>query len=251
MSSIKSRRIVVKIGTSALMGKGGFIGVNSIKSLAAQIAEIKNSGKQVMLVTSGAIGAGMKELGIKLRPNDVVMRQVCAAIGQPVIMSKYRSLFGRHGIKVAQILLTRDALSSRKSCINLQNSISRLLDLGVMPIINENDPISIDEIGRSFGDNDLLSAMLSLKTRADLLVILTDVDGLLDKGGSIVARITEINKSIKSLCTDKGSGTGGMLSKLEAADLLLKEGVPTIIGNAKYSLLDLLENEKIRTIICK
>ncbi len=251
MSSIKARRIVVKIGTSALMGSNGFIDVKVIKSLAAQIAKIKNSGKQVLLVTSGAIGAGMKELGIKSRPKHVVMRQACAAIGQPVLMSKYQSLFGNLGIKVAQILLTREALSKRKSCINLQNSISRLLDLGVIPIINENDPISIDEIGRSFGDNDMLSAMLSSKTGADLLAILTDVDGLLDKEGNLVIRIAEINESIKSLCTDEGYGTGGMISKLEAADLLLKEGIPTIIGNAKYSLADLMENEKIRTLICK
>lgn len=248
---IKARRIIVKIGTSSLTGRDGFLDLSVIKSLAAQIAEIKNSGMQVLLVTSGAIGAGMKELGIKSRPKHVVMRQVCAAIGQAILISKYQSLFGKRGIKVAQILLTRDALSNSRNCINLRNSISKLLDLGVIPIINENDSISIDEIVPSFGDNDILSAMLSLKTGADLLAILTDVDGLLDKEGNLVIRVAEINEGIKSLCTDKGNGTGGMISKLEAADLLLKEGIPTIIGNARYSLIDLIENEKIRTLICK
>ena len=181
MRNIKAKRIVVKIGTNVITGRNGMLNLGLLKRLVAQIAEIKKKGREVLIITSGAIGAGMKGLKLTSRPANVTMQQVCAAVGQSILMSKYHSFFGRHDIKVAQILLTYDVFKNRKTYKNLLNSLNRLLKLGVVPIINENDPISIDEIGPSFGDNDNLSALIASKMKADLLVMLTDVEGLYNK----------------------------------------------------------------------
>ena len=255
MRTIKAQRIVVKIGTSALIGRNGFLDIRTIKSLAVQIAKIKISGKEILIVTSGAIGVGMKEISLKSRPKDVVMQKLCAAIGQPMLVSKYHSLFQKHGIKIAQILLTYESLSNKKIYNNLRNSIKKMLDLGIVPIINENDPISLDKNGPSFGDNDMLSAMLSLKIGADFLIMLTDVDGLFDKNhkdAHLIKEVDGINKNITSLAygADK-FGLGGMKTKLKAAKLATKAGLTVVIANARVKnvLAKIVDNQEIGTIL--
>lgn len=256
MRNIKAKRIVVKIGTNVITNRNGTLNFNLIKRLAAQIAEIKKKGKEVIIITSGAIGAGMKELRLDSRPADVTMQQVCAAIGQNILMSKYHSLFSRHGIKVAQILLSYENFLNKRTYRNLQNSLSKLLDLGVVPIINENDPISIDEIGPSFGDNDVLSALIASRIKADLLIMLTNVDGLFNKdpNGKNAVLIKEIRNINGSIWAIKGKssqlGTGGIHTKIKAAKTATKAGATVVIANGKQNniLLRILNNEDVGTI---
>lgn len=256
MRNIKANKIVVKIGTNALTYSNGMLDMEVMQNLVAQIAKIKKRGKYVLLITSGAIGAGMRELRIASRPKDVVMQQVCAAIGQSILMSKYHSLFGRHNIKVAQILLTYDAFSDKETYSNLRNSINKLLALGVVPIINENDPISIKEIGPSFGDNDMLSAFIAAKMGAELLVILTDVEGLFDKGPAsknavLIKEVKSIGSELKGISGKAGSlGLGGMTTKIKAAQMATAAGSTVVIVNGKRDnvLTKLLNNEEIGTV---
>ena len=253
--NIKSNRIVIKIGTNAITDNSGMLDLKVIQSLVAQIAEIKNS-KDVIIITSGAIGAGMKEINLQERPNDIVMKQVCAAIGQNILMTAYHSLFEKYNIKIAQILLTYDVFSNKKKFLNLRNSMNKLLDLGVIPIINENDPISIDEIGPSFGDNDILSALISSKMKADLLIILTNVDGLFnknpnDKDAVFIREVRKINKKIESVSSETSNlGLGGMKTKIKAAKIATKAGINVIIANGKRQgiLVRILNNEDVGTI---
>lgn len=256
MRSIKAKRIVVKIGTNVITNRNGALDFGLIKRLAAQIAEIKKKGKEVIIITSGAIGAGMKELLLDSRPAEVTMRQVCAAVGQNILMSKYHLFFSRHKIKVAQILLTYESFSSRKTYLNLRNSLNKLLELGVVPVINENDPISIDEIGPSFGDNDNLSALIAGRIKADLLVILTDVDGLFNKDPSgknavLIKEIHNIDKVIESISGKSSQlGTGGIQTKIKAAKTATKAGATVVIANGKKKdiLLKILNSEDVGTI---
>lgn len=256
MRSIKAKRIVVKIGTNVITNRNGALDFSLIKRLAAQIAEIKKKGKEVIIITSGAIGAGMKELKIGSRPAEVTMQQVCAAVGQNILMSRYHSFFSKHKIKVAQILLTYEAFSSRKIYLNLRNSLSKLLELGVVPVINENDPISIDEIGPSFGDNDNLSALIAGRIKADLLIILTDVDGLFNKDPSgknavLIKEIHNIDKAIESISGKSSQlGTGGIQTKIKAAKTATKAGATVVIANGKKDsiLLKILNSEDAGTI---
>src|SRR3989338_11231093 len=175
------KRIVIKIGTNVLADNKGIIDYKIMENLVHDIAEIRKKCKEILIVTSGAIGAGMSELGIEKRPSDVKMQQTCAAVGQSILISKYRELFNQYKIKVAQILLAYRDFTDKKTEINMGNTINTLLNLEVIPIINENDPVSINELGPSFGDNDNLSAMVACRVKADALIILTNVDGLYDK----------------------------------------------------------------------
>ena len=176
--NIKAKKIVIKIGTNTITDKSGLPDLKVMQNLISQISKIKNKNIDVIIITSGAIGAGMQELGLKEKPKDVVSKQVCAGIGQILLMANYHAFFRNYNIKIAQILLSYADFSNKRMYSNLSNSLNKMLELGVIPIINENDPISIDEIGPSFGDNDNLSAMIASRIKADLLVILTDVDGL-------------------------------------------------------------------------
>lgn len=256
MRNINAKRIVVKIGTSVISSVDGTLDLDLMKKLVTQITKIKKGRKDVLIITSGAIGAGMKELKLNSRPRDVIMQQVCAAVGQNILMSNYYSLFSKHSIKVAQILLTYDAFSNRKTYNNLCNSINRLLGLGAIPIINENDPISIDEIGPSFGDNDTLSALIASKMKADLLVILTNVDGLYNKNpkyrnASLIKEVTKIDKKIEFIGGKASQlGTGGMKTKIKAAKIATKAGITVVIANGKKDnvLLKVFNNEDIGTI---
>ena len=208
------------------------------------------------MVTSGAIGTGMKELNVKSKPNDVVMQQVCAAIGQSILMSTYNDLFKKYSIKTAQILLTYDVFTNREKYRNLKNSLSKLLNLGVIPILNENDPISISEIGPSFGDNDNLSALVATKAKMDLVILLTNVDGLYDrnpndKNAVLIKEVKTIYKRIESAGGAAATlGLGGMKTKIEAAKTATKAGIMVIVANGKKKnvITDILNNEEEGTI---
>lgn len=253
--NLKSKRIVIKIGTNTLTDKSGLLDLKVISSLVSQIAGIKNR-RDIVIITSGAIGAGMKELGLKEKPRDVVGKQVCAAVGQNILMANYHSLFQKHNIKIAQILITYNDLNDKETYKNLKNSINKLFGLGVIPIINENDPISINEIGPSFGDNDALSAMIAGKIKADLLVMLTNVDGLYDKdpsskGAVLIKEVKNITKKIEAM-SGKASdlGIGGMKTKLEAAKTAAKAGTNAVIANGRKEdvLMKIISGEDIGTI---
>lgn len=256
MRNIKSKKIVVKIGTNAITNIDGLLDLESIKSLVRQIADIKNMGKDVLIITSGAIGTGMKELQIKKRPKKVIMRQVCAAIGQPILMSNYHSLFKKYNIKIAQVLLTYDDFLNKKTSNYLRNSLNKLLGLRIVPIINENDPISIDEIGPSFGDNDMLSALIASTIGADLLIILTDVDGLFNmspnnKNASLIREVTKIDKRIESIVGKPNAlGLGGMKTKIKAAKIATQSGVVVVIASGKRgtALTKIIKNEDVGTV---
>ena len=256
MRNLKSKRIVIKIGTNTLTDGKGMLDLKLIGKLVSQIAKIK-SKRDVVIITSGAIGAGMQELKLKERPKDVVMKQVCAAVGQNILMSAYKSLFDKHKIKIAQILLKYDDIADKETYKNLSNSMEKLLELGVIPIINENDPISINEIGPSFGDNDNLSALIAEKIKADLLIALTNVDGLYsknptEKGALLIKEVKNIDKRIESMAGKSASlGIGGMKAKIEAAKKATKAGVIVVIANGRANniLIRILNNEEIGTII--
>ena len=174
------KRITIKIGTNLLSKESG-INIDFLKDITSQIFALQNMGYKVLLVSSGAIGLGAGELGITERIQAIPMRQACASIGQPILMQYYRELFQGVDIIISQIILTREVLNNRMSFINLKNAVETLLDLRVIPIFNENDSVSTSEIGTAFGDNDTLSALIASKTDSDLLVILTDIDGLYNK----------------------------------------------------------------------
>ena len=168
------RRIVIKVGTNLIVNENG-IDDERINDICRQVAELKNMGYQVLLVSSGAVGLGARELGHKNKVVHIPMRQACASIGQPILMYHYRETFRKHSIIVSQVLLTRNDVNNRKTYNNLRSSVSTLLSMGVVPIFNENDVVSIDEVGTAFGDNDRMSAIVASKIDAQLLVLLTDM----------------------------------------------------------------------------
>ena len=256
MRNIKAEKIVIKIGTNTLTDGKGRLDMNVLKSLVGQISRIKNHRKKIVVITSGAIGSGMKELGLKKKPEDVVMKQVCAGIGQGILMANYHALFRKYGVKIAQVLLTYDDFRNRKTSRNLRNSLNRMLELGVIAIINENDPISIDEIGASFGDNDNLSALIAECIKADLLLILTDVEGLYDrdpkqKGAALMREVRNIDKRIESMSGKASNlGLGGMKTKIDAAKKATSRGTTVVVANGKRQnvIVDVLSNKEIGTL---
>ena len=252
--NIKTKRIVIKIGTNTITNNCGLLDFNVMRNLVGQISRIKDK-RDIAIITSGAIGAGMRELGLRERPKDVVGKQVCAAIGQGILMSNYHALFKKRKIKIAQILLSYSDFSNVRTYKNLSNSLQRLFGLGVVPIINENDPISIDEIGPSFGDNDMLSALIATKIKADLLLILTNVGGLYTKepksrDAILVKEVKNIDKRIEAMAGKPSNlGVGGMQSKIKAAKLATNAGTDVVIANgrAMNSILKVINNNGIGT----
>ena len=199
------------------------------------------TGKQVVIITSGAIGMGAGQLKSAESTKDIKMRQACAAIGQPLLMAEYRKAFSHFGINVAQVLLTADVLNNRKTYLNLRNSIETLLGLGVVPILNENDSVSTEEIGSAFGDNDKLSALVASKIDADVLIMLTDIDALYEKDprkfpdAKPISAVYEITEEILKNAGGKGSkfSTGGMKTKIEAAKIASNAGCRIVLANGK------------------
>jgi glutamate 5-kinase len=235
-----AKRIVLKVGTNTLT-KGSGIDTDYIDNLAAQIAEQVGNGKQMLLVTSGAIGMGARRIKLSGPAVDMDTRQACAAIGQPLLMHTYHNAFAKHDLTVAQVLLTAEVLKNRKSYLNLKNAIERLLEMGVVPILNENDSVSTDEIGTAFGDNDRLSALIASKIDADLLILLTDIDALYDKNpkehadAKPIHIVTEITDKIVKAAGGKGSlySTGGMKTKIMAVKIAAYAGCRVILAHGR------------------
>jgi len=251
------KKVVVKIGTSSLTRKDGSFNKEFALSIAKQVSELKNNNKDIILVSSGAIGTGCEALGFHERPKSIPLKQATAAVGQSILMQEWTKVFEKYGLKVAQILLTYDAFSDRKTYLNLRNSMSSLLELGVIPIINENDPICVHEIGETFGDNDTLSAMVSSKVEADLLILMTDIDGLYTKNpkkskdAKKIPIIEEITPEIESFGGGAGDkGTGGMKTKLEAAKIAQKSGCFMVIASSEENdlILRVINGEDIGTL---
>ncbi len=236
----KTKRVVVKIGTNTLAKDGG-IDAGYFGGVAAQVKALLDSGRQVVIITSGAIGMGAGQLGLTEKPKEMKMRQACAAIGQPLLMQEYRKAFLQHGVQVAQVLLTAEVLSNRKTYLNLRNAMETLFHLGVVPVLNENDSVSTAEIGTAFGDNDRLSALVASKIDADLLIMLTDIDALYDKNpqehpdAKPIPVVFEITEEIVRNAGGKGSAhsTGGMKTKIEAAKIAANAGCRIVLANGR------------------
>ena len=236
--SLKSvSRIVVKLGTGVLTDSRKLIDPAQMEQLVAQLAALKKSGKEVVLVTSGAVGAGMGALGHETRPTDLAEKQACAAVGQSRLMAAYDKLFSAHGIVVAQVLLTHDDLEHHERHLNARNTLVSLLKRGVVPIINENDAVSFTEI--KFGDNDKLSALVASLLPADLLVILTTVDGVIENFGGknpkTISVIEQIGSDLEQIAggTTSETAVGGMASKVQAAKIVMRSGIPLVIASGK------------------
>ncbi len=252
------KRIVLKIGTSSLTNDDGSFNRALAENIANQVAQLKKLGKIVIIVSSGAIGIGVKELNMKQRPREIPLRQAAAAVGQTILMQEWQSAFKKHGIKVAQILLTYESFSHRMTYLNLRNSISELLEFGVVPIINENDPVCVHEIEATFGDNDKLSAMVASKVDAELLIMLSDVNGLYDKNpkkcenAKLISTIKRITPEIEKLGGNPTSmkGVGGMRTKIEAAKIACISGCHTVIANSAIDnvVMRIMEGENIGTL---
>lgn len=253
----KIKRVVVKVGTNVLSQADG-INENMIAKLATEIAAMHKSGKQVILVTSGAIGMGRKALGITKPAKEVKLRQALASVGQSILMHHYQKAFHEHGLNVGQILLTSSIMNTRKYYVNLKNSVETLLSMGVVPIVNENDSISIEEIDLAFGDNDKLSALMASKSDAELLIVLTDVDGLYDSNprknanATLLRTVHEITDEIELMAAGAGSdvGTGGMKTKLAAIKIAARGGCKVILanGNEKEVISRIMAGEEIGTL---
>jgi len=252
-----AKRIVVKIGTNTLT-KAGRIDTAYVRQVAGQINSLLKDGRQVVIVTSGAIGMGVGQLSMEGKGLDMKMRQACAAIGQPLLMQEYRKAFLKYGVTSAQVLLTAEVLNNRRTYLNLRNSVETLLNLGVVPILNENDSVSTDEIGTAFGDNDTLSALVASKIDADLLVMLTDIDALYDRDPrkSAVARpipvVYEITDRMLRTAGKRGSklGVGGMKTKLEAARIASNAGCRMVMANGRIKnvIRRIMAGDEIGTI---
>lgn len=225
------RRLVVKVGTAVVSGPDGALDTGRIARLAGQVDGLVTAGYEVILVTSGAIGAGMAELGLAKRPTALPKLQGAASVGQSRLMAAYNESFRKHGHHAAQILLTRDDFDDRARYLNVRNTVNALFGMGAIPVINENDTVSVDEI--RFGDNDVLSALVASLLGGDLLVLLSVVDGLLDGDGCVVPRVGRITDDIRrlDLGTKTALGSGGMSSKLEAAAVVARGGEAAVIAN--------------------
>ena len=232
-------RIVVKVGTSTLTHAAGNLNIRRVEKLCRVLADLKNAGHEIILVSSGAIGMGVGKLGLKERPEDMPGKQAAAAIGQCELMYIYDKMFSEYNHTVAQILLTAEDVKNEERHQNFTNTITRLLDYRALPIINENDTISVSEI--KIGDNDQLSAIVAASVQADRLIILTDMDGLYtadprkDPSAQLIEEVARVDESVLKLGGGNGTsrGTGGMATKLEAARMATEAGTETIIVHGK------------------
>ena len=248
-------RIVIKIGTSTLTHQNGCVNIRRIESLCKVVSDIKNAGHEIILVSSGAIGMGVGKLRLPKRPSDIAGKQACAAVGQCELMYTYDKLFGEYNHTVAQLLLTAPDLSCEDRHKKFEDTMTRLLELGVLPIINENDTVATEEI--EFGDNDTLAAKIAVSVKADLLVLLSDIEGLYtsdphkDKNARLIPEVRELNDDILALAGGAGSslGTGGMQTKLRAAKITTESGCDMIITNGEYPerLYDITDGVSVGT----
>lgn len=250
-----AKRIVIKVGTSTLTYSTGKMNLKRIDTMAMILSDLRNQGKEVILVSSGAIGVAVGKLGLEKKPDDTIKKQAIAAVGQCELMYLYDKMFSEYNNTVAQILLTKDDVAIPKRKKNIQNTITALLDMGIIPIVNENDTVSFDEI--EIGDNDTLSAMVAELINADLLILFSDIDGLYSEDPHknpdakllpLVYDIDEVRTLAGGAVT--GQGTGGMITKLDAAKIATNAGIHMIIanGNNMRSIYDILEGTSTGTL---
>ncbi len=252
-----AKRIVIKVGTSTLTYDTGKANLRRMAKLAQVISDLKNSGLEIALVSSGAIGVGVGKLGLRERPSDTPGRQAAATVGQCELMFMYDKLFGEYGTTVGQLLVTRSDFEDEERHSNLSNAFQKLFEYGALPIINENDSVAVEEI--VFGDNDNLSAHVATIVNADLLIILSDIDGLFtanpreDENAVLIPVVEEINDDILAIAGSTGSsrGTGGMITKLHAAQLASAAGIDTVLMNGENpeEIYRLLDGRQVGTLI--
>ncbi|HEU4389932.1 MAG TPA: glutamate 5-kinase [Blastocatellia bacterium] len=265
-----ARRIVIKLGTSVLMREEGGIALSRFYSFVESISALKLAGREVLLVSSGAVGLGAERLKLETKPQTLPLKQACAAVGQGRLMSSYAEAFERLGVTTAQVLLIEDDFSNRRRYLNLRSTISQLLELGVLPVLNENDTVSTAELESldvsgvrkvNFGDNDKLSALVASKIDADLLVILTDVEGIYSadpsrEGAEIFEVVTDVGEledlaGASSAVRGSGAGRGGIRTKLEAAKIATHSGCAVIVASGKHpGVIDrIFAGEQVGTLV--
>ena len=255
------KRITVKVGTSTLTHQNGALNLRQIELLVRVLSDLKNKGHDVILVTSGAIAVGVQKLRMPERPKELALKQAAAAVGQCELMHLYDKFFAEYNVPVGQILMTKEDVQRENIRENLLNTLHAILGLGVIPVINENDSVSHEEIqcrDNIFGDNDTLSAIVAEMCQADLLILLSDIDGLYDSdprqnpGAKLVSRVEKLDDEIRKSAMGAGSsrGTGGMITKLKAAEICMDAGIDMIITNGANPeiLYDIMEDKAVGTL---
>ena len=261
MKKISERkRIVVKVGTSTLTHKTGRLNIRRVEQLVKTLADLYNAGHEVILVSSGAIGLGMGKLGLRERPKDTKGKQACAAVGQCELMYMYDNLFSNYSITVAQLLLTKYILLEDRRT-NVENSLETLLSMGVSPVVNENDTVAIDELELEVGENDSLAAIVATIAKADLFIMMSDIDGLFDKDpnssddAQMIPVVQEITDEIRGVAggVTTNVGTGGMRTKIRAVEIAFEAGIDVVLMNGKTpkKLYDLFEDKPVGTLFTK
>ncbi len=244
-------RIVVKVGTHAIAAKTGRPDYPALRRLVAQLCALRKAGDEVVFVSSGAVAAGVEALGLQARPTNVNEIQMCAAVGQARFIYEYERLFAADGVRIGQVLLTHDDFEEHRRAQNVRKSIDRLVRAGIVPIINENDVVADEELkGKTFGDNDWLSFLIAKLVRADVLILLTTVDGLLDANGRRIPRVDSMRNVLRLVrAGDKGKlSKGGMDSKLKAVKAATQAGIDTYIANGRKAVLQpLLAGKSVGT----
>ncbi len=250
------KRIVIKVGTSSLTYETGKINIKKLERLVRVISDLRNRGTEVVLVSSGAVGAGVGKLNLPEKPSDIRAKQALAAIGQATLVSIYDKFFSEYGHSTAQVLLTKFILDDSERYQNTKNTFETMFDYGVIPIVNENDVISTYEL--EFGDNDTLSACIAELVEAEMLIILSDIDGLFDQNpvqnpdASLIPVVEEVNEEIYALAGGAGTrrGTGGMVTKLKAAEIVMPKGIDMVITNGAQPerIYDIFEGRAVGTL---
>jgi len=252
----KVRRVVIKVGTSTIAHSKGLINIYRMEHLARMLSDIKNRGYEVVLVSSGAIGVGAQRMNLKERPRDIQGKQAAAAVGQVVLMNMYQKFFQEYNYQVAQVLVTKQVETDKVMKYNAKNTMNELLRNNIIPIVNENDTISTDEI--IFGDNDTLSAVVASLVDADLLILLSDIDGLytddpkLNPEATLMDRVETIDESIEAIAKDSSTklGTGGMITKIKAAKYATRKGIHVVLANGSRNeaIEEILEGKNLGTL---
>ncbi len=254
----EKQRIVIKLGTSTLAHKTGKLNIRRMTNLVRVISDLHNSGREIIMVSSGAVGLGAGKLGLPEKPKDTKTKQAVAAIGQCELMHVYDDMFAKYSVTVAQILLTKTIINNPNHCENFMNTVEKLVNMDVIPIVNENDTIAIDELELEIGENDSLSALVAELSGADLLLILSDIDALYDDDprsnpdAKPIPLVEEITPEIEAMAGGAGSslGTGGMSTKITAAKIATNAGIDMVIMNGRdpEKLYDLFEDKEIGTL---
>ena len=250
-----AKRVIIKLGTSSITHATGKLNIGKIDKIARIVSDLRNQGKEIIIVSSGAISAGVDRLHLEARPSTVSGRQACACVGQSALMEIYNKSFADYGYCAGQLLLTKDVLDKTTLKNNAQNTLNEMLQMNIIPVINENDSISVDEI--RFGDNDILSAYVAILTSANLLILLTDTDGLYtddpkkNPKAELVLHAKNLSKEFEDKLTNDCNkfGTGGMLSKVQAAKLASVNGIHTVIANAlePNNIYEIIDGKEIGT----